>query len=465
MFISCNSSSEEDTTTSNPEANVTTDSIGVENWLTSSQGNAMIKQNNIAFSTEAASFSIVLDTTSLLQEIDGFGAALTGSSAYLIENLSSNKRQALLDSLFDPKLGIGISYLRITIGSSDFSLGNYTYCDESDISKFAIPDIDKRDLLPVLKEILSINPNISIMASPWTAPAWMKTSSSLNGGSLKSEYMASYAQYFVDYILAMKEQGIAIDAISLQNEPQYETTTYPSMLMEWQQQNEFIRDYVGPLFKTNNISTKILILDHNWELYSYPINILDDEETASYVSGTAFHGYSGSVSAMSQVYNSHTDKGIYFTEVSGGEWSTDFNTNLAWNMQNVFIGGVNNFAKNALLWNIALDNDSGPTNGGCSNCRGVVTLHDDGSFYKNVEYYSIAHFSQFVKSGAYRIINSSTGSIPDGFIYSTFLNSDKSKVVVVYNDSGAKQKFAINCGNRQFISTLSDNGLSSYKWE
>jgi glucosylceramidase len=441
------------------------DSTGVEYWQTTSQANTLVKQGNIQFSEKASSFSIVLDSTKLFQEMDGFGAALTGSSAYLIKNMSEDKRQILLNSLFNTDDGIGISYLRLTIGSSDFSLGNYSYCDEPDISKFGIPSIDKRDLIPVLKEIMKINPQISIMASPWSAPAWMKTSNSMNGGSLKQENMSDFAHYLVDYIQAMEQEGITIDAVTLQNEPQYETSSYPSMKMDWQQQNELIRDYVGPLFKANNINAKILIFDHNWSIYQYPINILADAQTSQYIAGTAFHGYEGNVASMSTVYNANKDKGIYFTEISGGAWSDDFNTNLGWNMENAFIGGSNNYAKTVLMWNLALNTTSGPTNGGCDNCRGVVTIHDDGSFYKNVEYYSIGHFSKFVRPKAHRVANLVLGNKPSELIFSTFLNEDNTKVVIACNNSTVKQEFTISCGAKSFSATLNPNNLATFKWK
>lgn len=460
LFISCSKNQDDVGAIDTP-----IDTVGVEYWLTMSENLTLHKQDNLKFSTNVAPFTIVLDTTISFQKINGFGAALTGSSAYLIQNLSEEKKDSLLKALFDPKIGIGISCLRLTIGSSDFSLGNYSYCDQSGISNFAIPEIDKRDLIPVLKKILEINPQIFIIASPWSAPAWMKTSASMNGGSLKTEYLNDYARYFVKYIQAMKQEGINIDAITMQNEPQYETAAYPSMKMDDSQQSTFIKNHIGPLFKSNNIDTKILIFDHNWDLYSYPISILSDTEAAQYVSGTAFHGYSGDVTSMTTVYNYNKDKGIYFTEISGGAWSENFNSNLAWNMENVFIGGVNNYAKTVLLWNLALNEHSGPTDGGCNNCRGVVTIHDDGTFSKNVEYYSIGHFSKFVQPKAWRVANSTTGTVPTGFEYCTFMNPDNSKVVIAFNNSTSKQQFAVRCGENKFSATLYSGSLATFKWK
>jgi glucosylceramidase len=194
--------------------------------------------------------------------------------------MSAQNRKKLLDDLFDPEKGIGINYLRITIGSSDFSIGTYSYCDSPDINKFDIPEIDRNELLPVLKEILEINPTMKILASPWSAPAWMKSNNSMYGGSLRGEEVYNdFAEYFVRYVQVFEQEGIHIDALTIQNEPMYETGGYPTMKMLWQEQNKIIRDYLGPKFIANGIQTKIIIWDHNFDMSYYPINILNDPVT------------------------------------------------------------------------------------------------------------------------------------------------------------------------------------------
>lgn len=427
--------------------------ISAEVWITNAtQSKLLVKDRTLTLNPATQSTSgLRISTASgeICQEMEGFGAALTGSSAYLInKKLNATQRTQLLKEFFDPSEGIGISYIRITMGASDFSLEDFTYNDlpsptdtDPALEKFSI-DKEKADLIPVLKEILAISPNIKIMASPWSAPAWMKTNAKLAGGQLKTEWYAAYAQYFVKYLKAFSAEGINIDAISIQNEPLHEAS-YPSMRMEAVEQLSFIKNHIGPLFEKEAIKTKILSYDHNWDRPDYPLTILGDASAKKYVAGSAFHAYGGDVSAMTQVYNAHKDKGLYFTEISGGQWSTDFGNNLGWNMKNIFIGTTRNWSKNALLWNLALDENFGPKNGGCQDCRGVVTIKNDGTVLKNVEYYTIGHMSKFVKQGAKRL---STPAV-EGIDQVAFLNPDGNLVVVVHNDTYESKRLNIEWGN------------------
>lgn len=445
------------------------DTLGaVRVWQTTGNEVHLLDQlNSINFTREIGDFTIVLDSTTTYQSMDGFGAALTGSSAYLINILSPPARAALLTDLFDPEKGIGINQLRITIGSSDFSIGTYSYCDAPDISTFAIPQRDRDDLLSVLKQIKAINPTIKVLASPWSAPAWMKSNNSMYGGSLKGASVYNdFAEYFVRYIKAFEAEGITIDAITIQNEPMYETTGYPTMKMLWDEQNIVIRDFLGPKFFANNIHTKIIIWDHNFDMSYYPVNILNDPVTRQYVAGTGWHGYGGNASAIDAVVALHPDKDVYFTEQSGGGWNTDTRMgNMFWYMKEFLMATVNRGSKNFLMWNLALNEQHGPTTttGGCQDCRGVITIKTDGSYLRNEEYYLLGHFSKLVRLGAVRILNSST-NWPGGVSVSSFMNTDGSKVAVVLNRSGAKQKYNIRCGNRKFIFDQYNESVVTFKF-
>ena len=445
------------------------DSIGdVSVWGTALNEAYLLKKlTPIDFSYDFGDFTIVLDSTSTYQSIDGFGAALTGSSAYLINKMKEADRNKLLVDLFDPDNGIGINYLRITIGSSDFSIGTYSYCDDSNINSFAIPLQDKQDLIPVLKQILTINPTIKILASPWSAPAWMKKNNSMYGGSLKGESVYNdFAEYFVKYVKAFALEGINIDAITIQNEPMYETSGYPTMKMLWDEQNIIIRDYLGPKFVANNINTKIIIWDHNFDMQYYPLNILKDAVTRQYVAGTGWHGYGGNATAIDAVQASNPDKDVYFTEQSGGTWNTDTPIgNAFYYMKEFLMASVNKGSKNFLMWNLALNPNHGPTTttGGCQTCRGVVTINTDGTFQRNEEYFLIGHFSKFIRLGALRIKNSSI-NWPSGVTVSSFMNLDGSKVLVVLNRSGAGQKYNVRCGNRKFMYHQQDQTVVTFKF-
>lgn len=411
---------------------------------------------------------ITLDTAFKLQQIDGFGAALTGSSAYLINKLESTQRDSLLNDLINPVTGIGISYLRLTMGASDFSLSDFTYNDmpdgnhDSELKNFSI-DPDRAEVIPTLKEILAINPKVNIMSTPWTAPAWMKTNNSLRGGELKPEFYSTYASYISKYIKAYEAEGIKIHAITPQNEPLHHVANYPCMSMSATQQLDFVKNYLGPMFQSEKITTGIMLYDHNWDNTDYAISILNDYEAKKFVMGSAFHAYAGSVGAMSAVHNAHPDKGLYFTEISGGRWATNFSDNLMWNMENIFIGTMNNWSKNVLFWNLTLDQNDGPTNNGCSNCRGVVTLNDaTGEVTKNEEYYALAHFTKFVRPGAYRIAVPAEETTQ--LFHVAFVNRDGSKVFVAANNNPTSLLLDIREGNHQYKITIPAKAVVTVVW-
>ena len=302
----------------------------VKVWETSGDESSLLNQKedlDLYNITQESDYSITVNPDEKFQEIEGFGAALTGSSAYLINGLPNSVKNELLTNLFDEEDGIGLSYMRMTIGASDFSLEDFTYNDlpageeDPELDQFSI-ERDKNHLIPVLKDVVSIYPDLKIMGSPWSAPAWMKENSSLHGGSLKPEWYDTYANYFVKYIEAYAENGIAIDAITPQNEPLHEAS-YPTMRMEADVQAEFIGDYLGPLFEQNSIETKIITYDHNFDRPDYPRTVLEDAKAAQYIAGSAFHAYAGDVSAMNTIHNEFPNKGLYFTEISGGQWATD----------------------------------------------------------------------------------------------------------------------------------------------
>jgi len=413
---------------------------------------------------------ISVDTSTTYQTIEGFGAALTGSSAYLLnQKLDATARAAALNDLFDPENGIGISYLRLTIGASDFSLSDYTYDDmpagqtDYSLEHFSLLK-DQDNVIPVLKEIVQISPAINLMGSPWSPPAWMKTNGNLKGGKLKPVCYDVYADYFVKYIQQMQNEGITIASVTPQNEPLYFTAGYPCMEMQPADQLNFIKSSLGSKFASAGLATKIIIYDHNWDNTNYAISILNDPGARAFIEGSAFHAYAGDVSAMSTVHNAHPDKGLYFTEISGGAWANDFAGNLMWNMKNIFIGTTENWSKTALLWNLALDQNHGPTNNGCADCRGVVTINNStGNITKNEEYYSIAHFSKSVRPGAVRISTGVPQSLSNIGVVA-FQNLDGTKAMVVSNYSNDVKTFSIKQGIRNFSYSLSGQSVVTLVW-
>ncbi|MFK7970142.1 MAG: glycoside hydrolase family 30 beta sandwich domain-containing protein [Bacteroidia bacterium] len=442
-------------------------------WRTNATGTlAMVKElDSLPFQAPMASADVTfhVDQAQSYQSMDGFGAAMTGSSAYvLMEHMSAQNRKTLLEEMFSIENGIGISYLRLTMGASDFSQNSFTYNDlpsgQEDLAmrNFSL-EKEQAYLIPVLKEILAISPDLSIMATPWTAPAWMKDNRSLiNGGKLNPAYYDAYAQYFVKYLEEMGSVGIEIKAITIQNEPLHKAG-YPTMSMTSQEQKIFIKNHLGPAFSDANLSTQIIIYDHNWDEVQYPLDILSDPEAKRMVHGSAFHCYAGEVSAMSQVHAAHPDRGIYFTECSGGDWSPDFGANLAWNMENIMVGATRNWAETVLFWNLALDENNGPQNGGCKDCRGVVTVNSSsGRVTKNVEYYLLGHMAKLVRPGALRIATPLTRG--EGISQVAFKNTDGSLVLVAFNHKDSLQTIQVRQEDNTFVYIIAPGMLASFSW-
>ncbi|MET4082516.1 glucosylceramidase [Pedobacter sp. UYP30] len=441
----------------------------VQMWLTDGDKSNLFSKQNIALNfdkTENKNLpNIVVDSTQHYQSIDGFGYTLTGGSAFLLNSLDAQTQDKTLKDLFSTENNsIGVSYLRISIGSSDLDANVFTYDDltngqiDVDLNSFSIAP-DQQNLIPILKKILAINPSIKIMATPWSAPSWMKTNGSSKGGFLKQEYFAAYANYFVKYIKAMKAAGITIDAITPQNEP-LNPDNNPSMVMTALDAANFIKNNLGPTFKSKGVATKIIVYDHNADVPQYPLTILADADASKYVDGSAFHLYAGNINSLSQVHNAYPDKNLYFTEqytpISGS-----FDGDLSWHTSNLIIGATRNWSRNVLEWNLASDQNLGPhTPGGCTTCLGALTIGSSSSVIKNVSYYIIAQASKFVRPGASRIASTSNGNLASV----AFKNTDGKKVLIVTNTGNADQQFNVLFGGKALQSTLRPGSVATYVW-
>lgn len=403
--------------------------------------------------------SITIDSEKKYQEILGVGASLTHSSAdVLFNNISAEKRKEVLEDLFTKK-GIGIDYLRLNIGASDFSPGNFSLNDtpgDVEMKNFNF-SVDEKYFLPVLAEITRINSKLHLMGSPWSPPGWMKSNNSMVGGELRKEYYPAMANYLSVYVKEMQKKGFNISALTIQNEPLYDKAAYPCMLMTAEMQRDFIKENLGPKFRKEKIKTHIIAYDHNWDHPDYGITILSDPEAAQYVEGTAFHAYAGKVDAMGEVHRAFPEKGIFFTEQSGGGWAPDYSANLSWNVGTLIIEGMRNWTKNVLLWNLALDEKDGPTNKGCLNCRGVVTVTSDGKIKKNEEYYSLGHLGKFLQQGARRIESGDTAT--EGIKNISFLNPDGKIIVLMTNFSGENKNVKFNWKKRSMNVELQDQSV------
>lgn len=439
----------------------------VDYWITKGDQSSLLQKQlaPLVYNTTSNGHAMIeVDSTQTFQTIDGFGYTLTGGSADLINGLTSSARQSLLNELFSTNNeGIGVSYLRVSIGASDLSAQVFSYNDlpsgqtDVNLSNFSLSH-DETNLIPVLKEILQINPNIKILGSPWSPPTWMKSNNSSIGGSLLPQYYGVYANYFVKYIQAMQAKGIRIDAITIQNEPLHPGNN-PSLLMLAAQQATFIKDHLGPAFQAAGINTKIIVWDHNCDNPAYPLEVLSDATAKGFINGSAFHLYGGDISALSQVHNAHPDKELYFTEQytsSGGSFDGD----LRWHLKNVIIGSMRNWSRNALEWNLANDATYGPhTPGGCTVCKGALTI-SGSSIVRNVAYYIIAHASRFVPAGSVRIASNLYGSIQNV----AFRRPDGKKVLIVLNDGTSAQTFNIKFKGKWVTTALDAGAVGTYMW-
>ncbi|GAB2866866.1 ricin-type beta-trefoil lectin domain protein [Hymenobacter ruber] len=444
-------------------------------WLTTGDQTKLLQaQAGISFSasTPATGTTINVDESQTYQTIDGFGASMTGASAYLLnQKMSAAQRDALLNDLFGAS-GIHLSFLRHTMGGSDFSAqGDFTYDDrpqgQTDVGlgSFSIAN-DLVDLVPMLQAARAKNSSLKILGTPWSAPAWMKEPTAggvyelRNGHFLNTAYYQAYANYFVKYVQAYAAQGLPIYAVTLQNEPLF-AASYMSMRMDAGNQLAFLKNNIGPAFQSAGLSTKLIVYDHNWDQPTYPNTVFADATAAQYAAGSAFHGYAGSVSGQSTTHNAYPAEDIWFTEISGTAGSS-FAGDLKWHASNIIIGTTRNWAKSALEWNLALDQNNGPTNGGCTNCRGVVTINSStGAVTRNVEYYALAHASKFVDPGAVRV---GSNSVAGGIETVAFRNPDGSKVLIALNNSNSSNTFKVSWNSQSFNYTLPAGALATYKW-
>jgi glucosylceramidase len=476
LLIECKSNDDNST---NPPVNKTSD---VDLYITSANKSMLFQYLPISFNTKQnmnVSTTIFMEPSVRYQKIDGFGAAITGSTCYNLLKMSNTNRAKFLKETFDTVTGAGYSYIRISLGCSDFSLDEFTCCDTPGIEHFAIHELDKRDLIPVLKEILAINSKLKIMASPWTCPRWMKVNNltelkpfnSWTSGQLNPKYYQDYATYFVNYINAMGEEGIPIEAITIQNEPLNRGNS-ASLYMTWQEQAEFIKTALGPKFDSAGIKTKIMVFDHNYnydnisDQLGYPLKIYQIPEAARYVDGAAYHSYGGDKSELLTVHNAAPAKNLYFTEMSIGTWNYSFDGDLIWSMRELGIGTLNNYSKAVIVWNFLLDENGAPNRpGGCTTCYGAVEISskDYATLDRKTHYYVIAHLSKTISSGATRIDVS--GYKPDKLSISAVQNQDNTYGVVMLNENDNSLKITLDDGKHSFEFTVPSESIASCRWK
>ena len=433
---------------------------------------------------------VVKVTGDTYQTVEGFGAALTVSSCYNILKMPVKERTEFLRQVFDPENGIGCSLVRVAIGGCDFSWdygesglsedGRFTWCDTEGIGNFAPHPMDVKYVIPVLKEIYSINPGVKVIGSPWTAPRWMKTDAKLSGaahyswtgGRLAPEHYGDYAAYFVKWIQYMKGQGVDVTAVTPQNEP-LNAGNSMSMLMYWTDCRDFVK-VLGPALKSAGLFTRILIFDHNYnydnmsDQVQYPLKVYQDSEASSYISGSAWHNYGGNVSELDRIVREAPDKEIYFTEASIGTWNYSFASCLIHDFKDIFLGTLSRNGRGVTLWNLMLDDRNGPytkANGSCTTCWGAVTIASAN--HVKVEpfthYYNIAHCSKVIRPGAVRV--GTSGYTAAGLTYQVYRNTDGTYGVIILNETDTGQQLVFTTQSHSVNCGVPAKGIVSLRWK
>ena len=421
----------------------------------------------------------VLPTGKTFQTVDGFGLAITQASCYNLLKMSPADRTAFLTEVFDRERGMGSSLIRVCIGGSDFSMDEFTWCDEPGLEHFAVHPLDEQYLFPILDEIYAINPAVKIIASPWSAPLWMKVGedgktphSQWYAGHLGEAYYQDYAQYFVRWIREMQRRGYDILAVALQNEPLNRGNSM-STYMSWQEQSNFIKWAIGPAFAAAGLKTKVLVFDHNYSYdgdygqQDYPAHIFEDPEAGRYVHGSAWHNYGGSVSVLDGVHERFPDKEIYFTEASIGTWNYSFEDCLIHDFRDIFLGTLGRWGKGVTLWNLMLDYQGKPFRPrGCSTCYGAVSI--DASDYslesivRNSHYYDVAHCSKVLQPGAVRL--GTSGYSAAGLAYQLYRNPDGSYAALILNETGSDALLNFVTDNYAVACRIPARAVQSVTW-
>ncbi|WP_082443194.1 MULTISPECIES: glycoside hydrolase family 30 protein [unclassified Sphingomonas] len=441
---------------------------GVRAWQTDADGTQRLTPVALSTGPAGEGATIAIDTTRRYQTMVGFGASITDASAILIQRLPVARRQALLRELFgNGPQGLRLGFTRLTIGASDFSPTHYSFDDmpagvrDPDLARFSIAP-NRTTVLPTVQAALAINPKLVVMASPWSPPGWMKTGDSMIGGTLRDDTYAVYARYLVRYLQAYAAQGVAMRYVTIQNEPDFSPKDYPGMKWPARDRARFVGRYLGPALERAKLPTRVLEWDHNWDQPDQPETVLRDPVASRYIPGIAWHCYGGTVTAQARVHAAFPTKDTFFTECSGGGWRPGWKNGFSDAIRNLMIGSTRNWARGVLLWNLALDPKGGPNKGGCTDCRGVVTIDPStGSVRRELEYYALGHLSRFVAPGAARIDSSETADIASV----AFRNPDGGIVLLAYNRGDVARPFTARTGSRSAHHLLPPGAAVTIRWD
>jgi glucosylceramidase len=478
-----------------PTQTASTQAVSAAVYETTGSGSLLLAQQSpVTFGTSSvagSSFTIQVTPSNVLQPWDGVGGALTDSAATVIAALPTTQQQTVLNSLFSQANGVGLNMVRLPMGASDFSAsGNYSYDDlaagqtDTTLAHFSIAH-DQTNIIPVLQSIGKINANMKLIASPWSPPAWMKTNGSMNGvtnasastSQVNSADFSALANYFVKFIQGYEAQGLSIYAVSAQNEPQNSASGYPTAILTASDEATFIANDLGPAMSTAGLSSvKIFGMEDNWADTTYAQSLLQSS-AAQYLAGTSFHWYNGTVSAMTTTEALNQNKGVWFTEATDTVYCATQATcptltgpifsgsGFALQMEQLVIGVPQNYGRSIVGWNLALNQNEGPQNGGCYDCAGLITINSNtspASVYNNTLYYALGHIGKFVTPGAFVIGTTTQGTT--GVDDVGFLNPDGSVVVVAFNGGSSSSTVTVQWNNQSFGYTIPAGAAVTFKW-
>ncbi|MDE3199861.1 MAG: glucosylceramidase [Acidobacteriota bacterium] len=436
---------------------------------------------------------INVDDSQRFQKIDGFGASLTDAAAWLFaKKLPPRQTDKTFEQLFSPEKGIGLSFLRQPIGSSDLAVTFYSFddlCKQSTtacttpegvtdprLEHFSLAH-DEEYILPLLKKAIALNPDLHVMLSPWSPPGWMKTTRTMLGSNpetkeeshLKPEFYAAFAQYLVKTIEGYQAAGVPVWAISVQNEPLYAPPTYSGMHMDAEEQAKFLGEDLGPALKAAQLSPKVMVYDHNWDRPDYPETVLKDPKAGALAAGTAWHHYEGNPAVMTKNHEEFPSKGQWVTESSGGTWQKGLhnNGNILAEEAAELIAVMRNWSRGYVLWALATDQNHGPHVGGCDTCRGLVTIDltvpKHPHVKKELDFYVLGHASRFLEPGAVRIASNEPkdSSLKDV----AFSNPSGTVVLYVLNEGLKSQWFQILFHEKTAATLIPKGSVATFIWK
>ncbi len=439
-------------------------------WRTTADAIERVAARTPLLPTRAATGDVVVrvDHVRRYQTITGFGAALTDASTMLVEALPAARRDSLWRALFARgDGGTGLSVLRVPIGASDFSVRHYSYDDvppgetDSTLAHFSTA-AEPAARMPLLRAAKALNPDLRVVLAPWSAPAWMKTSGSLIGGTLKDDQLAAYARYLVETVLAYRAAGVPVAALSVQNEPAFTPPDYPGMRLTAAQRAALVAQHLGPALARAASGVQLLEWDHNWDQPGEPLAVLQDPAARRWIAGVAWHCYAGDVTAQDSVHRAFPRVATWFTECAGGRWAPEFAGNLRWNVATLVVGALRHWATAVVWWNLALDADGGPHLGGCGNCRGVLAVDTlTGIVTPNVEYDVLAHASRVLRPGSVRVASDDR---PGGIRSVAVVHADGGRGIVLLNEGTTEVIVALREGSRTWRLVLPAGAVVSAMW-